>query len=63
MHKKQIRPLARLHGYWLWRRVLTPMESWPRERRRCSFSGKKSHDAGDDTLRVAAQTLDCSGAQ
>ncbi len=34
MHKKQIRPLARLHGYWLWRRVLTPMESWSRERRR-----------------------------
>jgi len=34
MHKKQIRPLARLHGYWLYRRFLTPMQSWTPERRR-----------------------------
>lgn len=34
MHKKQIRPLARLHGYWLYRGLLARMESWPAERRR-----------------------------
>ena len=34
MHKKQIRPLARLHGYWLYRTMLREMESWPAERRR-----------------------------
>ncbi len=34
MHKKQIRPLARLHGYWLCRRFLAPMQAWPREQRR-----------------------------
>src|SRR6185503_19717720 len=34
MHKKQIRPLARLHGYWLYRRFLPQMQSWTRERRR-----------------------------
>ena len=34
MHKKQIRPLARLHGYWLWHRVLRPMRQWPLEQRR-----------------------------
>jgi len=33
MHKKQIRPLARLHGYWLCRRVLTPMQAWSRDER------------------------------
>jgi phenylacetate-CoA ligase len=33
MHKKQIRPLARLHGYWLYRRLLSRMQTWPRERR------------------------------
>jgi phenylacetate-CoA ligase len=32
MHKKQIRPLARLHGYWLCRRLLPRMAGWPRER-------------------------------
>ena len=34
MHKKQIRPLARLHGYWLYQRLLPRMQSWPAERRR-----------------------------
>jgi phenylacetate-coenzyme A ligase PaaK-like adenylate-forming protein len=33
MHKKQIRPLARLHGYWLHRRLLPQMQAWPREQR------------------------------
>ncbi len=31
MHKKQIRPLARLHGYWIYRRALRAMESWGAE--------------------------------
>ena len=34
MHKKQIRPIARLHGYWLFRRLLPRMQTWPPERRR-----------------------------
>src|SRR5262245_56011487 len=34
MHKKQLRPLARLHGYWLSRRVLPAMATWPLEQRR-----------------------------
>lgn len=34
MHKKQIRPLARLHGWWLYRRRLRDMQTWPQERRR-----------------------------
>jgi phenylacetate-CoA ligase len=34
MHKKQIRPLARLHGYWLSRRLLPAMHRWPDDRRR-----------------------------
>jgi phenylacetate-CoA ligase len=34
MRKKQIRPLARLHGYWLYKRRLIPMQSWPLDRRR-----------------------------
>jgi phenylacetate-CoA ligase len=34
MHKKQIRPLARLHGYWLYHQTLKPMGSWPIERRK-----------------------------
>jgi len=34
MHKKQIRPLARLHGWWLYRGRLREMQSWPVERRR-----------------------------
>ncbi len=34
MHKKQIRPLARLHGYWLHRRWLPGMQAWPVEQRR-----------------------------
>lgn len=34
MHKKQIRPLARLHGYWLYRRRLSRMASWSSEERR-----------------------------
>jgi phenylacetate-CoA ligase len=34
MHKKQIRPLARLHGYWLARRTLPRMARWPAEQRR-----------------------------
>ena len=33
MHKKQIRPLARLHGYWLFKRLLPRMQTWPVERR------------------------------
>jgi phenylacetate-CoA ligase len=34
MHKKQIRPLARLHGYWLSRRWLPVLQGWPIEERR-----------------------------
>jgi phenylacetate-CoA ligase len=34
MHKKQIRPLARLHGYWLSRTVLPRMATWDLPRRR-----------------------------
>jgi phenylacetate-CoA ligase len=34
MHKKQIRPLARLHGYWLYRTTLRKMEGWSTERRK-----------------------------
>jgi phenylacetate-CoA ligase len=34
MHKKQIRPLARLHGYWLFRRRLPLMRSWSIEERK-----------------------------
>jgi phenylacetate-CoA ligase len=34
MHKKQIRPLARLHGYWLHRRLLPRMQVWSVEERR-----------------------------
>jgi len=34
MHKKQIRPLARLHGYWLHRRLLPRTQRWPLEQRR-----------------------------
>jgi phenylacetate-CoA ligase len=34
MHKKQIRPLARLHGYWLYKRLLPAMQAWSPERRR-----------------------------
>lgn len=34
MHKKQIRPLARLHGYWLYRGRLASMQAWSLERRR-----------------------------
>ena len=34
MHKKQIRPLARLHGLWLSRRTLAPMQTWTVEQRR-----------------------------
>lgn len=33
MHKKQIRPLARLHGYWLYRRCLATMRSWSMQER------------------------------
>ena len=33
MTKKQIRPLARLHGYWLHGRLLPRMQSWSREQR------------------------------
>lgn len=33
MHKKQIRPWARLHGYWLYHKMLRPMESWSTEQR------------------------------
>ena len=29
VHKKQIRPLARLHGYWLYHRFLKQTQSWP----------------------------------
>src|SRR4051812_42088556 len=34
LHKKQVRPLARLHGYWLYKRQLMAMGSWPMPRRR-----------------------------
>jgi phenylacetate-CoA ligase len=34
MDKKQLRPLARLHGYWLSRRVLPAMAAWPVDQRR-----------------------------
>src|SRR5439155_8062056 len=34
INKKQIRPLARLHGYWLYQRFLTQTQSWPSARRR-----------------------------
>lgn len=34
MHKKQIRPLARLHGYWLYRQQLTRMQSWSADERK-----------------------------
>jgi len=34
IHKKQIRPLARLHGYWIYKRRLTQMEGWPLPKRR-----------------------------
>jgi len=34
MHKKQIRPLARLHGYWLYRRFLSGTHTWPEEKKR-----------------------------
>ena len=40
MHKKQIRPLARLHGYWLYRRLLPRMQAWTPERRRAWISEK-----------------------
>jgi phenylacetate-CoA ligase len=33
MHKKQIRPLARVHGYWLAKRRLPVMQRWSREER------------------------------
>src|SRR6476659_9319666 len=34
MHKKQIRPIARLHGYWIYRRFLSPTRLWPLEKRK-----------------------------
>jgi phenylacetate-CoA ligase len=34
MHKKQIRPLARLHGYWLHRTTLARMATWPAAQRK-----------------------------
>jgi len=34
MNKKRIRPVARLHGYWLYQRFLLPMQHWPLEQRR-----------------------------
>jgi phenylacetate-CoA ligase len=33
MHKKQIRPLARLHGYWIYRRFLSGTGRWTLEKR------------------------------
>jgi phenylacetate-CoA ligase len=42
MHKKQIRPLARLHGYWLHQRWLPRMQRWsPDERRAWIFQRLK----------------------
>lgn len=32
--KKQIRPLARLHGFWLYHTFLARTHSWPVEKRR-----------------------------
>ena len=34
IHKKQIRPVARLHGYWIYQRFLKQAAAWPLERRR-----------------------------
>lgn len=34
IHKKQIRPLARVHGYWLYKRFLGQARTWPLPRRR-----------------------------
>ncbi len=34
IHKKQIRPLARLHGYWLYQRLLKATPAWPLAKRR-----------------------------
>lgn len=34
MHKKQIRPVARMHGYWLCRGELRAMQGWPLDQRR-----------------------------
>ena len=34
IHKKQIRPLARLHGYWIYQQFLRQAATWPVERRR-----------------------------
>jgi phenylacetate-CoA ligase len=34
MHKKRIRPIARLHGYWLWRRWLPALQGLSGEQRR-----------------------------
>ncbi len=34
MHKKQIRPFARIHGYWLYQRFLSQTARWPVEQRR-----------------------------
>src|ERR1051325_693524 len=33
VHKKQIRPLARLHGYLVYKRFLTRTQSWPLPKR------------------------------
>src|SRR5947207_3061228 len=34
MNKKQIRPLARLHGYWLYKTFLRQTDHWNQEKRR-----------------------------
>src|SRR5438105_1944249 len=34
IHKKHIRPLARVHGYWLYKRFLKETSTWPLERQR-----------------------------
>jgi len=34
INKKQIRPLARLHGFWVYKSFLTKTRSWPLQKRR-----------------------------
>src|SRR6476646_7747567 len=34
INKKQIRPLARLHGYWVYKRFLTNTQNWTLPQRR-----------------------------
>jgi phenylacetate-CoA ligase len=40
MHKKRIRPPARLHGYWLYKSFLSHTQSWPVQKRRAYIFDK-----------------------